>query len=334
MKEIKRWFTIAELIVLVTIIAILSTIWYLYVSWNLSKSRDSKRLTDLDSIEKSINLFRVSRDSLPIPDQPIDITYSWSTLWKQGILWSGVMQKLASFWKDYPKDPFYNVNYTYSIAPNIWSFEIAWILENPDGSTDTNVFWTILWNTNSVSYLIWNYNWFFVSTIKNGLYYLIASPSLTTIDPFTTQDILLLLSNQKLSATGFKNYTNTYSLRLPSPVWWFPFVVSTPVAYSWTIDNLYKSSSLIDLDSHLRMAYSWSLLKNTDKYASYIKTSGITKIKYMLWRYLKMEWKDPVSCTDIKDSGNSTWTGYYTIDSDWPPWPLLPTRTLCNMTPY
>lgn len=52
-------FTLSELIVVISILAILGTIALLTLSGYLKNARDSKRLTDLDNIKQTLELFRI-----------------------------------------------------------------------------------------------------------------------------------------------------------------------------------------------------------------------------------------------------------------------------------
>ena len=56
----KKAFTLVELIVVITILAILSTIWYISFQWYGLSSRDSVRLNDMKSIEKVLWLYRLT----------------------------------------------------------------------------------------------------------------------------------------------------------------------------------------------------------------------------------------------------------------------------------
>lgn len=52
----KHWFTLVELIIVIIILSILSTIAYASYSWIIWEARNTKRISDLSEIEKSIEL--------------------------------------------------------------------------------------------------------------------------------------------------------------------------------------------------------------------------------------------------------------------------------------
>lgn len=60
-------FTLAELIVVITILAILATIGILTLSDYLSSSRDSSRITEIGQISRSVELSAVQNGKYPMP---------------------------------------------------------------------------------------------------------------------------------------------------------------------------------------------------------------------------------------------------------------------------
>jgi prepilin-type N-terminal cleavage/methylation domain-containing protein len=64
-----KWFTLVELIVVITIIAILWTIAFITLQWYSAQARDSKRLSDIQNIKKSLELFSLNTWKYPLPDE-------------------------------------------------------------------------------------------------------------------------------------------------------------------------------------------------------------------------------------------------------------------------
>ena len=54
MKKIHKWFTLVELVVVITILAILGTVALLSFRWYSWDARNSKRITDLNSIKNNV----------------------------------------------------------------------------------------------------------------------------------------------------------------------------------------------------------------------------------------------------------------------------------------
>jgi len=123
----KKWFTLVELIVVITILAILWTIVFISLQQYNSEARDSVRISDLSNIIKSLELKSISW-KVPIPDDKIDITASGviiSYQWYAGkktldLLW------IFNWWKD-PLDDKY---YTYTTDKDLNRYQVLWYLEN------------------------------------------------------------------------------------------------------------------------------------------------------------------------------------------------------------
>lgn len=69
-------FTLVELIVVITILAILGTIGFLSIGGYSSRARDSSRVADISNITKSLDLSIITAGTYPIPDSAGAITYS------------------------------------------------------------------------------------------------------------------------------------------------------------------------------------------------------------------------------------------------------------------
>ena len=78
-----------ELIVVITILVILATIWFVSFSWYLAWTRDTNRIAQLKSMSDALELYRTKKD-LPIPDDKIDVKSSGSVIAYQGYIWKNV----------------------------------------------------------------------------------------------------------------------------------------------------------------------------------------------------------------------------------------------------
>jgi len=127
MKYLKNWFTLVELIVVVTILAILSTIWFVAYSGYLSWVRDTNRISQLKSIHDGLVLVQ-TKSSIPLPDQNIEIVSGSNIIWYQWFAGSNVIDSIeyTSQWVD-PKDKTY---FTYSVTSDRKYFSLMAFLEN------------------------------------------------------------------------------------------------------------------------------------------------------------------------------------------------------------
>jgi len=75
----QKAFTLVELIVVITILAILATIGLLSFSEYLVSARDVNRISQLKLISDALELYRIDKD-LPIADNKIDIKSGTETI--------------------------------------------------------------------------------------------------------------------------------------------------------------------------------------------------------------------------------------------------------------
>lgn len=161
----KKGFTLVELIVVITILAILWTIAFISFQGYSKDSRNSVRISDVWVIEKALSLNELNSWFFPEPENMEIISYSWATLFKQGKFWSRVLWNLEDLNK-LPLDPLYNSSYDYSISYNSKKFQLYSMIE-----------WGLFswWN---ISYLKWNYLWYDLPSKDWNNCYLITIPSL------------------------------------------------------------------------------------------------------------------------------------------------------------
>jgi prepilin-type N-terminal cleavage/methylation domain-containing protein len=78
-------FTLTELIVVITILAILTTIAFFMLSSYIDTARDSARVSDINTISKALTLYDAKVGSFPEPDGAINVSYGEGTsVWRQG----------------------------------------------------------------------------------------------------------------------------------------------------------------------------------------------------------------------------------------------------------
>ncbi len=80
-----KWFSLIELLVVITIIAIISVVAYTNFSGSTDKAKNSRKLSDLSSIETGLQHFYQEKNYYPMPSEYNSWTnvwwYSWWTAW-------------------------------------------------------------------------------------------------------------------------------------------------------------------------------------------------------------------------------------------------------------
>lgn len=72
-----RGFSLVELLVVVTILAVISTVAYTSLSGSTDKAKNSKRLEHMNTAETAISLFRQEKQYLPLPNAYVANTNFW-----------------------------------------------------------------------------------------------------------------------------------------------------------------------------------------------------------------------------------------------------------------
>jgi type IV pilus assembly protein PilA len=202
----KKWFTIVELVVVVMVIAILSTIWFISYTSTLSDARNSTRISDMWNLKMWLKNHKLQNWSYPIPGNAFDITNSW-TIIKQWLFNNDVYtQQIVKK----PIDPLVKWQYYfYSITSNKLFFQIAMSLEENDIN-----------DYDMRAYLDWDYQqiWDFAPTI------LFASTSSWTINSFSGKFIV-----------------DKGTLNLPYDENWN--IVNTATSFSWIIEETWINVS-------------------------------------------------------------------------------------------
>ena len=136
----KLAFTFVELMVSVTIISILSTVWFMWFTSYLSSSRDTSRSAQLVQIYDGL-INRSLTKTLPMPDDYIEIIYSWETIWYQWYAWEKVLLVLGL--SEDTIDPKDNTYYSYYLTKNKKYSQVMGFLEK--------------WISGERFYVLWNY---------------------------------------------------------------------------------------------------------------------------------------------------------------------------------
>lgn len=125
-KKISLGFTLVELIVVITIVSILSTVGFVSYSWYLTGARDSSRISQMTRLIDSLQVYSTNK-SLPLPDDSITITASWTLVAYQWYVGVDVLETIdyTNGGKD-PKDESY---YSYFLTRSRTNLQLLAFME-------------------------------------------------------------------------------------------------------------------------------------------------------------------------------------------------------------
>ena len=204
-KQLKnKAFTFVELIIVMIIIAILSTIWFSSYIWYISSARDSQRKSDLLQISSSLKLYKQKRWYYWFPWNYFNITYDSNIVAYQWFLNTNVHIDSIEI---LPLDPKTKSYYIYSITKNKQEFLIWWTLENESfnialmswdyKSVSKNILptillatWAVVWS--NVEIISWNTNrnLFIYNTQGHNIPYAFIKPFEASSDWINFEDLL------------------------------------------------------------------------------------------------------------------------------------------------
>ncbi len=321
MRNKKYWFTLVELVVVMTLITILGTIWYVYFETNLGESRDAKREADMTQIVGLLELYQVWEWNFPKPSNAVNITYSWSAVaWVQWTFWKKVWAAIWFFGE--PVDPLFWNEYTYSTTARANEFQIASIKESFKqeewlGELALN---RLVSSADAASietaYVLGDYNGFMVRVNDGSTEHFIATPSIISND-ITDTDVVSVVMNQKLVYDQFFNLPHSYAPHL-SVDWGFNFNVLDPVVYTGQSNELKSEAKLLEFNEKLKYIYATTPTESFDTYASVLEKDWLTGLKWFLTRKFRIPFRSYFNCKDILDDGLAEGSRLYEIDPDGP----------------
>ena len=210
-------FTLIEMLTVVLIISILSTIWFVSFTSYLSSTRDTNRIVQLEEIFKWLST-HITKWKLYKPEDRIDVKYGSGLVWYEWYAWKKVLTSIwySKEWVD-PKDWTY---FWYYLTKNRKYFQLLSFLENSlpenlsiyDKSFATNL-------KSRIPYVKWQKLWILmdkdniliqdISSIKNDWYIDISNVWNLELKAYLT-------STDYLSGT----WTTFIPLKKFAEVWW------------------------------------------------------------------------------------------------------------------
>lgn len=315
-KSTKNGFTLVELIVVITILAVLWTIAYISLWWYTMNARDTARYSDVKSIEKVLENFVLKRWIYPTPSNPVDITYKGWMVFKHWTFWDSTHLQIWELSKK-PVDPLWWKEYNYSLSSTSRAYNISWVQEWDSVSYKSPIDSTYAATATRemVARVSWKYNGQIVHTSTGWKVYVFAAPTLILTD--TTETEILNLTN-KFVFDNESNIPSSFQSANIVQVWVFEF--SPKLVYSWS--SLPRSpATLKTLVKWVQSSLVWTVLYSKPTYRPLLEIDvDDPDDLYNYWRELinKDLWgrfvlSYPKTCLEVSWSDNNNWNWEYTI---------------------
>ncbi len=266
----KRAFTLVELIVVITVLAILWTIAFISLQEYPILSRNAKRVADIQTMESGLKISQATRWVYPSPSDAFTVTYSGSTAWRQWSFWESTLNNIGNL-SNIPVDPLTQNEYSYSITNTGQEYQIWGILE----------WWTFFWSApltsqtyaaNANALVEGTYNGKMIKLRAWSVDYILAVPTILTSE-ITNVTIEEIIAREAFVMNGFSNLPWTYledsanaTSRWYSGTGWFTYTPSDIAIYTWDTDDLLDLAQRQILAVNLQSAYVWSDLETIASY--------------------------------------------------------------------
>ena len=289
LKKKKSWFTLVELIVVITILAILWTIAFISFQNYTKNSRDWVRIADINLLKKNLEIFITEKWFYPAPDNGTNITYDGWLAWTQWTVWDNVITNLARINKK-PVDPLTGNEYTYSLANNkveyqIWAiFELGWelsyilpIIQKANAATTKT----------ATAFVTWTYNEKIIKVSTWSTDYILAVPSIinANLDDTDLQDII---NKKQLVYNNYSNLPSSYENKWYTMTGWFDFIPGNDiVVYSGSMETLWSSGTVQqDFIANLQSVYQDTIVSSTPIIQEIINATTPEQQQILAWSYI------------------------------------------------
>lgn len=161
---LKKAFTLIELIVVITILAILGTLAFVSFQWYYSEARDAIRVNDLKSIHKSLSLYKIEGKPLPRGENMYEVSWSGTLLFRQWNLSKRDLSNLgiSNGWID----PLTQEAYIYAMDDKTSKYQLGAFFENYIAKK-TIVKWAFANNQNKFLQVKGDKLWIVLDTTNN-----------------------------------------------------------------------------------------------------------------------------------------------------------------------
>jgi len=320
---INRAFTLVELVVVITILAILWTIAFISLQWYSAQSRDSVRISDISNMKTSLELFNLDAGKYPLPTDWTEITYSWALVWTQWYFWKTVFVNVDKLDKA-PTDPLTDKGYVYSTTNTRTEFQLSQAMEGSEFVNNKKLIVNSIIATEKTAHanVTWTFNWKVVKVSSWTLNCVLALPSIVASSWTTLEKILI---NDLLAYNWYKNlpfqYTWAYNIKWENSL----ILVNYLEIEAYCGDDLSilseQTSSWVlarkQLIENLQKAYTWTVLLNEWPIQSILQTdTNNTKITEILSTNIVRNnlWGKKL---EVKIDNNITYSNCSSWTKDW-----------------
>ena len=153
-------FTLVELLVTISIISILSTLWFIAYNNYVVDSRDTNRVSQVQNIWDWLEFALAREQEISIID-PLFITIDWEEYSRQWEINDSILKKIKFSWSW--EDPSTKEPYILNLATNNKDYDILSFLESPSNAPNqTNKDDFVLTDESKLAYVYWKNNiWVF-----------------------------------------------------------------------------------------------------------------------------------------------------------------------------
>ncbi len=249
MKKANYAFTLIELIVSITIIAILWTIAFISLQWYSKSSRDSVRISDVSKIKTSLELFLMDSNRYPLPDDNQSVVYDTDTLRYQWFFWTNVVSQLSRNLSEVPTDPLTSKRYIFSVSNKKNEFEILALLE---WDLAQLTYQTYAANLQVTPRIDWTYNWVFIKSPN----YIVPVPSIINTEVNWAQLTLNATNISSQIVSWWDNVPDYWNI--VSNTWALSSLNLS--VYTWSISPDSSNNDKMEVMNVMQNAYTWSSL--------------------------------------------------------------------------
>lgn len=319
----KKAFTLVELIVVITILAILGTISFFALGGFVVSARDSNRISDVNSMKSVLENYSLQTGFYPAPSDWVNITYSGWIVFTQGTFWKSVKRAVKNEIDKVPLDPLFENEYDYSLSSNKRSYNLWFIQEWDVGYNNIiDSSYAATASREIIARVDGKYNGQIMHTYTWWRVYVFWLPSLILKDLEQTEVLNL---TDKFVYNNEANIPASYGSGVVQ-VWSFAFkpilvysgstLPQSPADLKELIINLQNTFRNPDYPTTLSSHRNYQELFNLDpENPEDLYNYGTTYINRDLWWRFKLHYK--ASCNEIKWTDEDIGSWQYTISPDW-----------------